>query len=477
MDPAGNLHTCLVATAKPTLTVALRETLPPDVDTIQVSDLDGLHRVLERPRCEVTVVLDLQWLGQFTDDQRRLLATEIATRQDFCWIIGHSSNAKILSSEWTGITFFFSLPLDRFAVHAQLATQRALQQRLALSETMVPSSKEDKEVTNRQARILVLDDYAPNLKALEFVLEPHYEVVCFNSPVAAWEWLENREVDLILLDILMPDISGYEFKSRLHRSERLRDVPVIFMSALDEASDESKGLSLGAVDYITKPFSFDVVLARVARQLSHFGLKRQLERLSLTDDLTGLPNRRYFDSFAKTALRAAQRAGLPLTVAMLDIDLFKTFNDTYGHVAGDECLANVAGALRDVIHRETDCVARYGGEEFACLLYDTDAEGAKNLAMRLLQAVRNLCIPHIGANADRVTVSVGLHVTEQWQDLTDLKQLLDQADRCLYRAKGQGRNSFEITLQGEGAGRAIGVTDAPSELPQPQGKMLRNRAR
>jgi diguanylate cyclase (GGDEF)-like protein len=169
----------------------------------------------------------------------------------------------------------------------------------------------------------------------------------------------------------------------------------------------------------------------------------QLEKLSNTDGLTGIANRRYFDEQFAQMKAFAQRSQLPLSVLMLDIDWFKLYNDHYGHIEGDHCLKQVAQALQHQVYRQSDLIARYGGEEFVVVLFDTDAVAAKVLAARMLQAVRELNLPHAMSAFTQVTVSIGMTTWHPTEPLSSIALLLDQADRALYQAKQHGRNRFD----------------------------------
>jgi diguanylate cyclase (GGDEF)-like protein len=289
-------------------------------------------------------------------------------------------------------------------------------------------------------RLLIVDDVATNIRVLANLLKDEYIIQVANNGQKALEIAQsNNPPDLILLDILMPDMDGYAVCRELKQKSATSKIPVIFVSALDEVEDESRGLALGAVDYITKPFHAQVVQARVR---NHMNLKLKtdlLEKLSHFDGLTQIANRRHFDEVLQSEARRLSRSGKPLALIILDIDFFKPFNDNYGHGKGDECLIKVATALQQVVHRPGDLLARYGGEEFAAVLPETDIEGAAKIAEAMRQAVENLRYPHeYSAIADHVTVSVGYVAGEVKENKPEA--LLEQADQALYRAKDMGRN-------------------------------------
>lgn len=246
-----------------------------------------------------------------------------------------------------------------------------------------------------------------------------------------------------------PEMDGYEVCRQLKENPDTRNVPIIFVTAKGDYSDEEQGLNLGAVDYIVKPFYLPIVRARVRTQLA---LKRKtdmLESLASLDGLTGIPNRRRFDEMLLSEWKRSSRAGISLSLMMMDIDYFKPFNDRYGHGAGDECLKRVANALSEALNRPGDLVARYGGEEFSAILPDTELEGAHLLAQRFRQAVEGLNIPHASSKAsERVTLSVGF-VAGVPSMGGRAEDFLAAADRMLYEAKEEGRNRVKGSPAGE----------------------------
>jgi diguanylate cyclase (GGDEF)-like protein len=256
----------------------------------------------------------------------------------------------------------------------------------------------------------------------------------------------DQQPDLILLDAVMPGMDGYAVVAALRSSPRLQDIPVIFVTALSRPEDETRALEAGAVDFISKPFNVAVVRARVRSQLT---IKRQadaMRELSMTDGLTGVANRRNFNDKIDAEWRRCARAGLPLSVIMIDIDHFKLYNDHYGHQAGDACLVDVAAAMKRCAARPPDMLARYGGEEFILLLPQEAADGAEVVANRILEEVRKLALPHAASlTAPHITVSMGLS-TIQPQDHNDPNTVIRNADANLYRAKQTGRDRYCISL-------------------------------
>lgn len=287
--------------------------------------------------------------------------------------------------------------------------------------------------------VLVVDDQPVNIQALYRIFAPDHRVLMATSGAKALALCAQEPPDLILLDVVMPEMDGHEVCARLKADEATRNIPVIFVTSHTNAEEETKGLELGAIDFIAKPVNPAVVRARVK---THLTLKAQsdlLRQMVFIDGLTGVANRRCFDERLETEWRRAARNGSPLALLMLDVDHFKRFNDRYGHQAGDDCLRRVACAIKGGLLRPGDLVARYGGEEFACILPGTDFEGALAVGAGIEHIVRGLQIEHAGSDvAGAVTVSVGVAASLPDGD-ADPARLLALADAQLYRAKHSGR--------------------------------------
>ncbi len=295
-------------------------------------------------------------------------------------------------------------------------------------------------MTGYRPRLLVVDDQAINIQALYRIFADDCQVLMARSALAALEICERQRPDLILLDVMMPGMDGYALCQRLKADERTRDIPVIFVTTHDDEAAETRGLDAGAVDFISKPVNPRIVRARVR---THLVLKAQsdlLRRWVYIDGLTGVHNRRHFDTTLAQEWQRAAKLGAPLSVLLLDVDHFKHYNDFYGHPAGDECLRKIATALQHAVKRPADLLARYGGEEFACILPGTAFDGAMALAQRLGDQVSGLRIAHAdSATSDVVTVSIGVCCAPQVAE-TDVDSLLQAADAQLYKAKQQGRD-------------------------------------
>ncbi len=293
-----------------------------------------------------------------------------------------------------------------------------------------------------KATILIVDDMPKNIRVLMETLGDEYKMIASKSGESALEKARAAPApDLILLDIMMPGMDGYEVCRILKEDKITRSIPVIFISAASEPVDEAKAFQLGAVDYVTKPFSPMVVRARVK---THIDLKRktdQLRELTSIDGLTQIFNRRKFDAMLIQEWKRAHRNGEYLSLLMIDIDHFKQYNDHYGHVRGDECLKQVAGTLTNALKRPGDFLARYGGEEFAAILPKTDLDGAMVIAEQLRKATLALNITHqISSTADCLTISVGVAATQPYNSKISSLDLVHAADKMLYIAKEKGRN-------------------------------------
>lgn len=290
--------------------------------------------------------------------------------------------------------------------------------------------------------ILVVDDQVSNIQALYAIFRERYEVCMAVNASDALAFCAQRTPDLILLDVVMPGMGGFTLCEALKADPRSSDVPIIFVTGNSDPLDEVRGFDVGGVDFITKPFHATVVRARVHTQLT---IKRQadlLREMAMSDGLTGVANRRYFDATLANEWRRCARSRQPLALLMIDIDYFKRYNDHYGHQQGDACLRTVAAAIDATMRRPPDLAARYGGEEFACLLPETPLAGAQLKASRIEQAVRALALPHAASELGGiVTVSIGV-AGVVIPDETGAASLVRDADLQLYQAKHAGRARF-----------------------------------
>ncbi|HEY9822482.1 MAG TPA: PleD family two-component system response regulator [Candidatus Sericytochromatia bacterium] len=320
-----------------------------------------------------------------------------------------------------------------------------------------------------QGTILIVDDSPTNVGVLfDFLTNAGFKVLMAQDGETALLKANGDSPDVILLDIIMPGIDGFETCRRLKANQSTQDIPVIFMTALSQTSVVVKGFQLGAVDFITKPTQQEIVLARVIshltiqklqhslqeqnmqlqqeiqqRHLAEAALQKaneELQRLATLDGLTQIANRRRFDECMSKAWSILVREQLPLSLLLCDVDFFKRYNDSKGHQAGDECLQQVAQAMKHCVKRPADLVARYGGEEFVVILPNTNGEGALKVAEDIRLAVKALALVHPQSPISQyITLSLGVSCTIPCQKSCPEK-LIAAADGALYRAKETGRD-------------------------------------
>jgi diguanylate cyclase (GGDEF)-like protein len=309
------------------------------------------------------------------------------------------------------------------------------------------------EATPDDYSILLVDDDPSVIAALGQVLRQFGKVRFARSGEEALRLAPEHPPDLVLLDIELPGMNGFETFTALKQVPGLADTPVLFITSHDDVELEVQGLSLGAADFITKPPRAGQVAARVRLQKRLQQMTAELRTAASTDPLTGLQNRRVFDEALSRGWAASQRVRSPLALLMIDVDYFKAYNDHYGHPAGDRCLQTIAHWLLQVVRRPADLVARYGGEEFAVLLPDTNAQGACRVAENVVQAVRSAGIEHAASVIARhVTISVGVSFSSPSEDSETLRMSLRRtpadfvaiADLALYAAKQAGRDHARI---------------------------------
>ena len=292
--------------------------------------------------------------------------------------------------------------------------------------------------------VFVVDDDPGALRSLCWLIqEADLPVRAFRSGREFLESYHPQQPGCLVLDVRMPEMGGLEVQQRL--GEHGIGLPIIFITAHGDVEEETRGLELGAVDYIAKPINRPAARARIR---NHLELKQARDKLGLmaaTDGLTGLANRRHFDSRLAVEFNRLCRSGGLLSVIMIDVDHFKAFNDAYGHVLGDDCLRRIADAIGRSLRRAGDLAARYGGEEFACILPDTDEPSALTIADAVHATIAALGIPHSGsATASHVTASVGLATMRCVVGRSPLDAVA-AADVQLYAAKAGGRNRISAT--------------------------------
>ncbi len=322
----------------------------------------------------------------------------------------------------------------------------------------------------KKAKILIVDDRPENLLVLESLIDdPKIELLKATSGMDALGYTLDHELALVLLDVNMPEMDGYEVAELMRGNKLTRNIPIIFVTAEHkEKAHIFKGYDSGAVDYLFKPLEPAVLLGKIKIFLELFyqrealeeksaelnrrlgelqDLQQQLEEtnqqltlLSTTDGLTGLYNRRRFDEIFLAEWKRGTRNNQPLSILLVDIDHFKNYNDRFGHLCGDATLKTVANKLKNTARKQIDTIARYGGEEFIAILPETDSDGAMKIAERMRIEIEGLAISNpIDAQKINITVSIGVAtiVPSQSQKAVDL---IAEADKNLYKAKAAGRN-------------------------------------
>jgi len=288
-------------------------------------------------------------------------------------------------------------------------------------------------------KILIVDDSLLQATKLKAIIEDEYDVSIAQTAEDGLRSARDEDFSLILLDVVMPGMDGFTLLKKLQEEIITQSVPVILITSLADAVNEQHGLILGAVDYITKPYIPLIVKARVNTHVKLYQYRKQVEEQSMTDQLTGVANRRRYDRYCLTKWKEAARLSTPFSVCMFDIDHFKMYNDTFGHPAGDKVIAAIAKTISAHMKRTTDFVARYGGEEFVALSIGDPSEKMFAHLQKIRQAIEDLHIPHNPAVSEWVTVSVGgatvIPAAGRAYDT-----YLKIADTMLYDAKKHGRN-------------------------------------
>ncbi len=288
-------------------------------------------------------------------------------------------------------------------------------------------------------KILVIDDSLLQAAKLKDILSDEYDVTTARTAEAGFDCACTGDYSLILLDVIMPGMDGFDLLKKLQEEIIIQGVPVIMISSLSDEKHVLLGFTLGAVDYITKPFSPLIVKARVNTHIRLYKYRKQIEQQSRTDQLTGVANRRQYDQYSARKWKEAVRLQLPFSICMFDIDRFKSYNDTFGHPAGDKVIASIAKTISSFLQRSTDFFARYGGEEFVAILVGESSDKVFEYLKNIRQKIEDLHIPHNPSVSEWVTISIGgVTVVPQAESSYDF--YLKLADAMLYDAKGYGRN-------------------------------------
>lgn len=327
-------------------------------------------------------------------------------------------------------------------------------------------------VDDHQTTLLIVDDHLDNVRSLSLLLSHSgYLVRKATSGEMALETIEIAQPDLVLLDIRMPEMDGYEVCERLKANPKTCDIPIIFLSASNDTDDKVQAFAVGGADYVTKPFQAEEVLARIHHQITILRQQQllveqnhqlrqtkaalqeanlELQRIANTDGLTQIANRRCFDETLEQEWQRLRREQQPLSLILCDIDYFKPYNDHYGHQAGDACLQQVAKVISECIKRPADRVARYGGEEFAIILPNTDQLGAIAIVEAIQSSLQALKIPHAASVvAPHVTLSLGVSCLVPTTH-SSCQVLISTADMALYQAKTLGRNTWAWLCSDDG---------------------------
>ena len=297
-------------------------------------------------------------------------------------------------------------------------------------------------------KILVIDDSAVQAEYLRSILKEEYDVTVCNTAREGLAAAKEGCFGLILLDIVMPDMDGFILLRELKETDLTKHIPVIMLTSLSDVQYEERGLLMGAVDYVAKPFSPVIIRARVNSHIQLYHYQMEFKQQAMVDELTGVANRRRYEGESLAKWREAIRFGMPLSICMFDIDKFKLYNDTFGHPAGDQVISAVAKTASSYFQRSMDLFARYGGEEFIAVFVGSDGHNAFEFLKTIRQAVEDLHIPHCSPVSQWVTVSVGgVSLIPKVGDSYDT--YLKLANTMLYDAKRLGRNRVVWSYEGK----------------------------
>lgn len=308
----------------------------------------------------------------------------------------------------------------------------------------VDNKDERRRATEKSYTILCIDDESVNLKVLVSIFKDHYKVVACKSAKQGFQYALQESPDIILLDILMPQESGFELMAKLKQHAELAHIPVIFITGLQDVEDEEKGLKMGACDYIHKPFNHSIVRARVNTHIEIIRQRNLLQRFALFDSLTELPNRRKWQQDSVDSWQLAAHQHMPMTYGIIDVDHFKKYNDYYGHQQGDVVLRKVANTIKRALFDFNGAIFRCGGEEFYFYFPVNKQAQAANVLTACLNSITQLAIPHCALSKNAVvSVSIGaVQLTPNTQ--LSLEGVMQQADEQLYLVKNSARNGISL---------------------------------
>jgi diguanylate cyclase (GGDEF)-like protein len=309
---------------------------------------------------------------------------------------------------------------------------------------LINKANEHRRLSEQNYTILCIDDESVNLKVLASIFKDHYNVVVSKSAEQGYQRALREHPDIILLDVLMPDESGFELMEKLKQHKTLSSIPVIFITGLQDVEDEEKGLMLGACDYIHKPFNYGIVRARVNTHLEIVRQRNLLEKFALFDSLTELPNRRKWQQDSIDYWHSAKNNNSAMTYGIVDIDYFKKYNDNYGHQQGDVVLRKVSNAIRRVLFDHGGAIYRCGGEEFYFYFPVEQNTHVEALLLACLESVTQLGITHETSDSGQfVSVSIGA-VQLIPHDAITLDEIMAKSDTGLYLVKNTTRNAINF---------------------------------
>ena len=296
------------------------------------------------------------------------------------------------------------------------------------------------DLDSRKPVILIVEDSAINSRFCESLLKKNgFDTEVCNDGESALEFLSKNSPDLILLDIIMPGIDGYQFSESIKANPRLKDTPVIFLSAMNDEDSIIKGFKSGGVDFITKPFRTQELLARTRTHVELKRAKEKLLQLATTDELTEIANRRYFMDRLKNEFDRAKRYESRYSLLMIDIDYFKSINDNHGHKGGDKVLQSAASVMKKSL-KTSDVIGRVGGEEFSVILPETDIKAALFIAERLRKRVEETAVVH---DEEQIFITVSIGVSQSLNGDQSVDDIYIRSDSAMYTAKKNGKNRVE----------------------------------
>lgn len=306
------------------------------------------------------------------------------------------------------------------------------------------TKEENRRAGEQNYTILCIDDESVNLKVLASIFKGQYNVVVCKSAKQGFQRALQENPDIILLDVLMPDENGFELMEKLKQHPKLTNIPVIFITGLQDAEDEEKGLLMGACDYIQKPFNYGIVRARVNTHLEIVRQRNLLQKFALFDSLTELPNRRKWQQDSVDYWLSSKNAQSPMVYGIIDVDHFKKYNDNYGHQQGDVVLRKIANCIRRTLFEYGGAIFRCGGEEFYFYFPVNKQNTAETTLAACLKSVEQLAIPHHAINFNnQVSVSIGAIQVIPNEQLS-VEQIMQQADERLYVVKNSTRNAVNF---------------------------------